>query len=439
MTKPKRKNHSVRLAAAQTVRSVIDQHQSLDDAIESHCQTLEERDHPLYKAISYGSIRWALWYQSIIDQRLKKPLRAKDRVLNALLIVALYELEHMRSAHHAVVDEAVKATWLLRREWAKGLVNALLRNHLREVSDKQVELEPKQLHLCYPAWLAQQIRADWPDHADNIMRASLIHPPMTLRINLQKVNRDTYLKTLSNADITAQPCADSPIGVTLDQAINVASLPGFDQGAVSVQDESAQLSVLHLNLQAGHNVLDACAAPGGKTGHILETEPDLSALTAVDFEHRLDRLHVNMQRLGFAPNVVALSKEQADNNSWWDGAPFDRVLLDVPCSSTGVMRRHPDIKFRRNPENSLQFVAQQNVLLQQCWAMLNTGGQLMYTTCSIMNLENDQQISQFLASQCDAKVLSLPDDLGLKTSNGRQRLPGVHNGDGFYYSLLEKC
>ncbi len=439
MTKPKPKPVTVRLAAAKALSAVIDEPRSLDDAIESAGSTLNERHHPLFKALCYGSVRWALWYQSVLNSKLKKPFKAKDRILNALLITALYELDHMRSAKHAVVDEAVKATRVLRREWAKNIVNAVLRNYLRETADTPFEPNATQLYQCYPDWLTQQIKQDWPIQAIDILRASLQHPPMTLRINQRLTTRDAYLERLKADNINAIPTAQSPIGVTLDSAISVSALPRFSEGDVSVQDESAQLSVLHLDLQKGQHVLDACAAPGGKTGLILETESELASVTAVDFKHRLDRLHANMQRLNFSPKVISLSKQQVDDTSWWDGTAFDRILLDAPCSGTGVMRRHPDIKFRRNPENSLQFAAQQSALLHQCWAMLKPGGLLMYTTCSILHLENDQQVAQFVASNADASVRPLPKELGLETTNGRQRLPGIHSGDGFYYSLLEKC
>ncbi len=434
-------NANLRLVAAQTLFAVCDELHSLDQAIEKHAEHLNQRDLPLYKALCYGSTRWALWYKKLIDQQLKKPFKAKDNILSYLLVTALFELDHMNSADHAVVNETVKATKILKREWAKGVVNAILRNHLRKrdsdtASSKQ--LEPEQIRQCYPDWLVDQINNDWPDNLDSVLDASMQHPPLTLRINPAKQSRDRYLDALVAADIKATPCAVSPIGITLETPIAVKRIPGFTEGVVSVQDESAQLSVPLLKLAPQMHILDACAAPGGKTGHIFEAEPNLSSVTAVDFSHRLNRLQDNMQRLKFKPNVVALDKQNPYDLSWWDGTLFDRILLDVPCTGTGVMRRHPDIKFRRNHENSLQFAAQQNALLNHCWAILKTGGQLLYTTCSILHLENDLAIATFIAENNNVAVRDLSLSLGLQTPHGRQRLPDVHSGDGFFYSLLEK-
>jgi 16S rRNA (cytosine967-C5)-methyltransferase len=432
---------SLRLAAARALLGVCEEGLSLDDAIALQGQKLIESDLSLFKALCYGGTRWMLWYQQQVRSKLKKPLKPKDRILEDLLIVALFELEQMNTATHAVVNETVKATKALNRDWAKGFINAILRNFLRELDQQKTgesTTNIKPAEQCYPKWLVKQIQHDWPAHSEAILSASLEQPPLTLRVNQSKTTADEMLVSLQEADIDATKCIDSKVGFTLGTPVAVSKILGFEKGLVSVQDESAQLCVELLTLEKGQHVLDACAAPGGKTGHILEAQTELGSVTAVDFEHRLSRFHENMERLGFSPKVISLDKQQATDSSWWDGQLFDHILLDVPCTGTGVIRRHPDIKFRRSEQNSLQFAEQQSALLNQNWAMLKTGGQLLYTTCSIFALENDQRIAAFLGEHNDAQCCSLPDYLGLETTNGRQRLPGVHQGDGFYYALLKK-
>ncbi len=432
-----------RLIAVQSALQVCDKLESLDAVIEKALPKLDPQEHAFYKALSYNCVRWGFYYSPIINGKLKKPFRPKDRNLHFLLVAAMVELDHMSSAPHAVVNEAVKATRRLKRDWAKGVINAVLRDYQRDQAGQPEQiLNDKQAAACFPKWMVQQIKTDWPEHMSAILHASQQPPPMTLRVDTQQISRADYQQQLKDAGMASTLCSDSPVGLTLKTPVNVQTLPGFDKGSVSVQDESAQLSALQLNLAANQRVLDGCAAPGGKTAHIMQMMPTLSEVVAVDFEDRLDRFEQNMHRMQLSPTVIALQKPTQNSalasNNWWDGQAFDRILLDVPCSGSGVMRRHPDIKFRRTAQNSLQFATQQRALLDSSWPMLKTGGYLLYTTCSIFALENDQCIDDFVRARSDVQVCELPTKLGLTTTHGRQRLPGAHDGDGFFYALLQK-
>lgn len=312
-----------------------------------------------------------------------------------------------------------------------------LRNYLRQLSDADDIYAEARVKQSFAPWMNKQINLAWPTYAFEILLASQQNPPMTLRVNALKVSRAAYLKRLQCQQINALTCAVSPVGLTLKKPCAVNTLPNFDQGWVSVQDESAQLAVPLMDLQSGHRVLDACASPGGKSLHILETGIPLQELVCLDLPARQPRLKENLARAQAKATRVA--GDLLDPFSWWKkGDEFDRILLDVPCTGTGVMRRHPDIKIRRSAQSVLQFAAQQRDLLNHAWSLLKIGGKLLYTTCSILPVENEEMIRQFLSEHSDATALSLPEALGFATENGRQRLPGIHAGDGFYYALLLK-
>jgi 16S rRNA (cytosine967-C5)-methyltransferase len=289
--------------------------------------------------------------------------------------------------------------------------------------------------VSFSPFLYKAIEHAWSEHAAAILRSSNQRPPMTLRVNLQKTSRDDYLNLLTAKSIEAEQTKDSQIGVTLKQPIAVDDLPGFSKGWVSVQDESAQLCPGALMLAPGLRVLDTCAAPGGKTCAILEHEPSVS-VTAVDLPERVDAIAQNLKRINL--KAVIHDSGLEDHHQWWDGRPWDRILMDVPCSGTGVIRRHPDIHHHRQPGDLERFATQQLHLLKVAWSMMARGGKLLYVTCSIMPQENDDVIEQFLMTANDGKVEQISGIAGVQSRHGLQRLPGVHNGDGFYFCRLAK-
>lgn len=416
--------------------AVAETGQSLDRVLPEHRATLDPQHHAFFQALCYGSLREYPAYKEELTKRLSKPLKAKDRVLYAVIITALYQLDEMDQADYAVINEAVKLSTTLKRPWAKGLINAILRNYLRETNRPGKQKGRNWEARCFPEWLQEKINADWPDHCQQIIHASQQSPPMSLRVNLARLPRAQYLDKLRQQGIEATACQDSAAGVTLKIPLVVDRLPGFAEGMVSVQDESAQLCAPLFTINSGCRILDACAAPGGKSLHLAEIAPQNSKLTVMDLPDRLPRLRENLERAKLTARVLegdflALSVEQA-------GGLFNVILLDVPCTGTGVMRRHPDIKLRRRPENTLQFVSTQRAMLDQAWRLLKPGGQLLYTTCSIFPEENEQNIAFFLSENQDAQAEELPEYTGLKTGHGRQRLQGVHSGDGFFYALMHR-
>jgi 16S rRNA (cytosine967-C5)-methyltransferase len=425
-----------RQAAAECVYSVCEQGESLDTALATRGAALANSESSLFRALSYGGVRWYLAYKIYLNSRLKKPFKPKDRILYAILVTALYQLDDTRHAPHAVVNEAVALAKKFNRQWAAGLVNAVLRNYIRESGTLPLKDTTQWNRQAYPEWMVQQFHDAWPEQLDAILAASQARPPMTLRVNVRQTSPKAYLNTLAKQDMVATLCQDSPQGITLNHPIPVDQLPGFDSARVSVQDESAQLAVEFMDLLPGQNVLDACAAPGGKSLHILEFEPAIASLSVLDFPDRLPRLRENFERANITANI--LEGDILNAKEWSDGTRYDRILLDVPCTGTGVIRRHPDIKFRRQEENGLQFAGRQLELLHHAWRLLSPGGKLLYTTCSILPVENELCVAAFVHQTDNAVAIALPEKLGMKTVHGRQRLPGSHAGDGFFYALLKK-
>jgi 16S rRNA (cytosine967-C5)-methyltransferase len=429
-------SNSARQAAARSVYAVCESGDSLDDALSIYSNSLSDQERSFCRALSYGGVRWYLAYRDYLDSRLKKPFKPKDRILYAVLTTALYQLDDTRHAQHAIVNEAVALSKSFKRQWAAGLVNAVLRTYIREFATRPLNHPVQWIRQAYPVWMVQQFTRAWPEQIDVILEASQARPPMTLRVNTTQSTAQAYLETLNSQNIQAVLCQDAPQGITLTQAMPVESLPGFKTGLVSVQDESAQLAVEMLDLLPGQQVLDACAAPGGKSLHILETEPGVSGLSVLDFPERLLRLRENFKRAQCHATIIEGDLLKASD--WSDGTRYDRILLDAPCTGTGIIRRHPDIKFRRQPENGLQFAKKQLELLREAWHLLKPGGKLLYTTCSILPAENEVCVAAFTDTAIDAKTLTLPEKLGLPTAHGRQRLPGQHSGDGFFYALFKK-
>ncbi len=428
-----------RHATALVVARVAGQGRSLSDAlpeVQANCGTGPEQ--ALTQALSYEVLRWLPRLRWLLAKLLDKPLRTKDADVSAALLVALYELSFERIAEHASVHETVQLMRALGKPWASGMANAVLRRYLRErvALDAEAGAVP-EARYAHPAWLVEALRIAWPRNWEAILEANNCQAPMTLRVNARRLTRDTYLRKLAASDLAATPAAHTSHGVVLERAVAVDRLPGFADGDVSVQDGAAQLAAQILDPQPGDRVLDACAAPGGKSAHLLERQPELAQLVAVDIAAaRLQRVEDNLRRLGLTARLT--HGDAARPGQWWDGQAFDRILLDVPCSATGVIRRHPDIKTLRRAEDIHALSEQQSVILDAIWPLVKPGGLVLYVTCSILPDENETQIKRFLARCPQARVNELAATWGRQLDVGRQILPGDDDLDGFYYCLLHK-
>jgi 16S rRNA (cytosine967-C5)-methyltransferase len=428
---------NVRAVAASILVQLLEQKGSLTSGL----QPFKSRDdYPLLQEICFGTCRHFYSLEFVLKQLVAKPLRSKDKDVKCLLLVGLYQLRHMSLPEYAVINETVSGASKLKKPWSRGLINAVLRNYLRDLESVELKLESSPAFIKYdqPKWLADQIQQDWPDHWQQIFENSNQRPPMTVRVNLSRVTRNDYLEQLESVEIDAASgnLASSSIYLTKPQPVEL--LPGFSAGLSSIQDESSQLIPPLLQLEPGQRVLDACAAPGGKTCHILETQPLLDALTSLDIaKSRLVRVEENLQRLNLKANLKA--SDARDIAAWWDGKLFDRILLDAPCSATGVIRRHPDIKVLRSAENVAELNTLQLAILQKIWSTLKPGGLLLYTTCSILPQENSEIVAKFIESSDNAKYEGINADWGVECPLGRQLLPSDNGPDGFFFSLIRKA
>lgn len=429
---------NARAQAARLLTQVVYQGRSLTEALDRHLPGIDTQQRPLVQELAYGSVRWYYPLAAVLERLLKKPFKRRDSDLFCLLLAGMYQLSHTRVPAHVAVHETVQASRELGKDWAAGLINAVLRNYQRQTGDwAAVVAASPEARYAHPEWLIRRLQADWPQDWESILHAGNQRPPFSLRVNQLHSDRDAWLDHVLQQGIEARALAYTTHGVVLETPVSVTALPGFAEGLVSVQDAAAQQAAGLLDLRPGQRVLDACAAPGGKTAHLLETEPGLAALTSVDIDaHRTALIQGNLGRLGLVADVR--TADVAMPASWWDGLPFDRILLDVPCSATGVIRRHPDIKLLRRPDDISELVARQAQLLEAVWPLLAAGGMLLYSTCSILAAENEQQISRFL-SACPAAEDVMPEvPWGRAVTRGRQVLPGEDEMDGFYYACLRK-
>ncbi|WXL25927.1 16S rRNA (cytosine(967)-C(5))-methyltransferase RsmB [Ectopseudomonas mendocina] len=429
---------SPRLAAARALAAVLNGKASLGTSLPPLLDKVEVRDRGLTQDLAFGTARWEPRLSLIAGKLLQKPFKAADRDVEALLLVGLYQLFYTRIPAHAAIGETVACVDKLKKSSLKGLLNAVLRNAQRDGEQIIAELDRDPvLHTAHPRWLQKALKAQWPEHWEAICAANNGHPPLILRVNRLRNSRDAYLAELHQSGIEAQPCQFSADGIRLLQACDVTTLPGFAEGRVSVQDEAAQLAAELLQLAPNQRVLDACCAPGGKTCHILESEPKLKGVVALDLEEkRLQRVSENLQRLNLSAELIAA--DGRDIATWWDGVPFQRILLDAPCSATGVIRRHPDIKLTRQADDIPALAQLQGELLDTIWQTLDVGGILVYATCSVMPAENSDNIGAFLARTPGARELDIAGQFGIKTTHGRQLFPQVDGHDGFYYAKLMK-
>lgn len=425
---------NVRAAAAKAVAAVM-RGSNLDDALAAVSAPLSAADLSLLKALAYGVVREYTALRWLAGQMLEKPLR-EEPLVEALLACGLYQLRAMRVPPHAAVAETVAATEPLGKPWAKGLANAVLRRYQLERAELDSRLPPDpEIRQSYPAWLVQELKRDWPASWRAVLAAGNAQGPLSLRVNRRLGSRADYCALLDAAGLRYSLPAVAADAVVLDEAVPVERLPGFAEGRVSVQDVSAQLAAPLLELQPGLRVLDACAAPGGKTAHMLESADDLD-LIALDTEApRLVRTRDTLARLGL--DAMLLQADAADTAHWWKGKKFDRILIDAPCSGTGVIRRHPDIKWLRRDSDIPAMAAQQRRLLAALWPLLKPQGILVYATCSILRAEGELVAREFMAANKDAVEREIEADWGEDCGLGRRIEPGG-DFDGFYYARFIK-
>ncbi|MCG9660459.1 MULTISPECIES: 16S rRNA (cytosine(967)-C(5))-methyltransferase RsmB [Vibrio] len=424
---------NVRAAAANILFQVVDKGQSLSSALPLGQQQVKPRDQALLQEICFGALRILPRLESVASELMDKPLKGKQRVFHHLILVGIYQIGHMRIPAHAAVGETVEATKTLKGPRLRGLINAVLRNYQRNQEQlDEISVSHNAGKYGHPSWLLKLLQESYPQQWETIVEANNTKAPMWLRVNHQHLNRDDYQALLKNEGIDSTAHSEALDALKLAAPCDVNNLPGFDKGWVSVQDAAAQLSINYLEPKDGELILDCCAAPGGKTAHILERTKD-SQVVAIDCdETRLKRVHDNLKRLQLQAKVVC--GDARTPSEWWQGEQFDRILLDAPCSATGVIRRHPDIKWLRRADDIEALAELQREIFDAMWQQLKVGGTLVYATCSITPQENKEQVKAFLARTDNAQLIDSDID-----NPGRQILPGEEDMDGFYYAVLKKA
>lgn len=433
---------NTRFIATQIIARVLHDKQSLTEVLaEGKAQCKSAADKALVQAICFGVLRWYPRLQFITTQLLQKPLPPKEYTVAYLICVGLYQLMEMRIPPHAAISETVEAARLLRKPWATGLVNAILRNYQRQEERLQAHNTahpiPKEALYAHPAWLIKAFQKAWPNDWEAILNANNEHPPLAIRVNLRHITRDDYKALLTQNHIACTPIPHTVSGLVLEHSQDVKTLPGFKEGYFSVQDGASQWVAPLMQLSNNLRVLDACSAPGGKAAHILELEPQLAELVALDINsERVALIQENLNRLQLKASVLRADATKPE--TWWNGQLFDRILIDAPCSATGIIRRHPDIKYLRQPEDIQALSQQQTKLLHTLWPLLKPDGLLLYTTCSILPEENTQVLEAFVKEYPEAVTQPIELPVGLAQKVGHQILPGQNGMDGFYYALLKK-
>ena len=430
---------NARAQATAVIQPVIFQERSLSSTLPP--VLTKTKEPALVQALCYGTLRYYYRLKPIANKLLLSPLKTKHNDVFCLLLIGLYQLIYMDIAEYAAVSETVAATKTLKKTWAKALINKTLRRFICE-KESLLTFADRSLpsQYAHPKWFINAIKKDWPEQWSSILTANNAQPPMTLRINRQKISRDEYVALLTKNNIAATALPSSNAAVLLKTPLAVTKLTGFKEGLVYVQDTAGQHTPTLLDLKSGQRVLDACAAPGSKTSHILEAEPNLKQLVSVDNNaERLEKIKDNIDRLQLPNDRLTLKLGNAEKTKeWWDGEPFDRILLDAPCSATGVIRRHPDIKLLRKENDIYQHTAQQYQLLTALWPLLAEGGKLLYSTCSVLKAENETVIQKFLNAHTDAEATPINIPESINTAVGCQLLPIINGPDGFYYALLNK-
>jgi 16S rRNA (cytosine967-C5)-methyltransferase len=404
----------------------------------------DRRDRGLANELVNGVLRWRWQLEFFVSRLLSKPLKSKDSDVQLILLMALYELIECRTPDYAIINEAVELVRAPKekgagKKWAASLVNAVLRRFTRE-KDQLIDLiREDRVRYSHPDWLLKKIKKDWPDNWQQILQANNQRPAFWLRVNQSQSSAAQYQQLLSDNKIDSEVSSLADFALKLSHGIDVRILPGFDTGVVSVQDAGAQLAAQLLNIGDSDNyrVLDLCAAPGGKTCHLLESYKTIDHLFAVEIdEQRMQRVSENLQRLKLTAELIVA--DAREYKKWWSGDEFDRILIDAPCSASGVIRRHPDIKTLRRESDMKQLVKLQSEILLSAWQMLKAGGELLYVTCSVFKDENQNQINNFIAHHSDAEEIKIEADWGELCEYGRQLLPGEQDADGFYFCRLKK-
>ena len=422
---------SVRANAAKNVSQVL-----AGKAFETK-DVPEQKERGLILELSFGTLRYWPQLEAVATYFLSKPFKRKDNDVLALLSVGIYQLLHTRIPDHAAIGETVEACSKIKKAWAKGLLNAVLRNVQRNKDElDSIFSDTPEYFTAHPPWLHQALEENWPWQADAVMAAGNQRPPMDLRVNSTRASIAEITSIMEKSEIVACSVEDIPSALHLPCAAPVPSMTEFSQGLFSIQDRSAQRVASLVDAKSGMRVLDACSAPGGKAAHLLERTPNID-LIAIDISpDRIKSVKETFSRLGL--NGQTLVADASDRDSWWDGSGFDRILVDAPCSGTGVIRRHPDIKLLRRANDLQSFAETQKNLLRGLWPSLKSGGLLVYVTCSIMPEENWQVAEAFSAEHSDCEELVIDTEWGVKQPFGRQILPSVEGGDGFYFVRFAK-
>lgn len=428
---------AVRAEAARALARIVFAGVSLRGVLaEANARVADPRDRALLAASLFAASRWWLRFDAGVARLTEKPLPPKAREVRALLVVGLAQLTTLGLADYAVVASCVDAARALGQPQYAGLVNALLRRWMRERAGLEAHLDADPVGAsAHPRWLIEALRRDWPEQVGAILAANNCEAPLTLRVNRRRATRDALLERLRSAEIDASAHAELADAIVLAESTDVTRLPGYAEGAFSVQDGAAQRVADLLDFADGQRVLDACAAPGGKAAHALE-RADVELVALDSDESRLVRVGENLARLGLRAELLCADATLA--STWWDGRTFERILLDAPCSATGIVRRQPDIKLHRRGADIAPLAALQARLLNALWPLLAPGGRLVYATCSLLRAENEAVLADFLAAHGDARALPLPERFGHTAGVGRQNLPGEGGMDGFYYAVLEK-
>ncbi|MDK9355053.1 16S rRNA (cytosine(967)-C(5))-methyltransferase RsmB [Lelliottia sp. V106_10] len=427
------KKQNLRSMAAQAIEKVVEQGQSLSNILPPLQQKVSDKDKALLQELCFGVLRTLSQQEWLINKLMSRPMTGKQRTIHYLIMVGFYQLLHTRIPPHAALAETVEGAVAIKRPQLKGLINGVLRQFQRQQEELVAEFSQSEQRFLHPEWLLKRLKKAYPQQWETIVEANNQRPPMWLRVNRIHHTRDEWLALLEQADMSGFTHDAYPDAVRLASPAPVQTLPGFDQGWVTVQDASAQGCITYLAPQNGERILDLCAAPGGKTTHILEAAPQASVLAVDVDEQRLSRVYDNLKRLGLKAQVT-----QGDGRTpseWCGDEKFDRILLDAPCSATGVIRRHPDIKWLRRDRDINELAQLQSEILDAVWSHLKSGGTLVYATCSVLPEENSQQITAFLKRTSDAALHTT----GTADNPGIQNLPGAEEGDGFFYAKLIKA
>ena len=435
MSKNKKNLQNPRLAAVQALSEVLDENKNLGDS-EALLRLHDSRDKALARNLAYGVLRWLSALEWLASQLLAKPIKRREIEIQRLLMLGLQQLWHDRTASHAAVNETAECARLLGKPWAVGLINAVLRRFQREQEVLLVRMGQTEKRFAHPHWLLKEIQQDWPEHWQKIVDANNRQAPLWLRINRQQADETVLRGELKDAGFEISGSDFACDAISISPAAVVSSVPGFEKGWLSVQDPAAQLARDLLDPRSGDRILDACAAPGGKTAHLLESCQEIE-LTVLDRQvQRIEQIDQNLRRLGLNADPIPADAKAVE--TWWNGEKFHKILLDAPCSATGVIRRHPEIKWLRSSGQVNTVVQTQAGLLAALWQLLEPGGILVYATCSILKRENSQQIQRFLGQYTDAAVEMPSVEWGMASPFGRQILPGEARMDGFFYAVLRK-